>query len=260
MKIGRWALVLVFLSCSTANAGSFLASVIPSVNDWKASVIYAIKDPVTWVPLGGALIITALNADKEISNWAVDKRPVFGDHDYSDTLRDGLEIVAIGTLVFSPQQKEEEQIWPVEKGLRLAEMYGAALLSDGVTGNLKRLVRRRRPSDPYGMESYGFPSGHATLAFAWAASARRNLEDYDMPDTVRYVCNVGIYTAAAGVAWDRVELKAHYPTDVLVGAAVGNFVATTIYRAFTGVSKANNLSVNVSSVPHGAVFNLAWNY
>ena len=37
---------------------------------------------------------------------------------------------------------------------------------------------------------------------------------------------------AAGTAWARVEGGVHYPSDVLFGAALGNFVAVFVHDAF----------------------------
>ena len=39
-------------------------------------------------------------------------------------------------------------------------------------------------------------------------------------------------TFAAATAWSRVEGGKHYPSDVLFGAALGNFIAVFIHDAF----------------------------
>jgi len=45
----------------------------------------------------------------------------------------------------------------------------------------------------------------------------------------------GVMGVAAAEAWSRVEAGKHDPTDVLVGAALGNFVARFVHDAFLGL-------------------------
>ena len=90
---------------------------------------------------------------------------------------------------------------------------------------LKRLVRRPRPyrtmpgivardshhaGDATG-DPYSFPSGHAAIAFAIATSA--TLSDARLAAPA--------YLWATAVAASRVWHGVHYPSDVLVGAAIG---------------------------------------
>lgn len=62
-------------------------------------------------------------------------------------------------------------------------------------------------------DSAGFPSTHASVAFAFAAivavSARRRL------------LGVGAFTVAGLIAWSRVSLGLHFPSDIVAGALVG---------------------------------------
>jgi hypothetical protein len=48
---------------------------------------------------------------------------------------------------------------------------------------------------------------------------------------------------AAGAAWARVEAREHYPTDVLMGMALGNFTAVLIHDAF--LLENNQKKVNI---------------
>ena len=43
---------------------------------------------------------------------------------------------------------------------------------------------------------------------------------------------VGFYGMAGGTAWARVEAEKHHATDVLVGYALGHFVARCMHNAF----------------------------
>ena len=88
---------------------------------------------------------------------------------------------------------------------------------------VKPLVGRVRPcralenvEAPLGCgPGQSFPSAHATNAFALATSAALLL-----PSTSYWLVPV-----AAGVAWSRVSLGVHYPSDILAGALLGALLA-----------------------------------
>ena len=98
-----------------------------------------------------------------------------------------------------------------------------------VNGVAKLLVGRVRPSlEGIATErrvrrlpvTTSFPSGHAASAAAFAVGAAR-----EAPGTL---APLGIL--AAGVGLSRVWTGAHYPADVLVGAALGATVAAALPR------------------------------
>ena len=81
---------------------------------------------------------------------------------------------------------------------------------------VKQAVARERPDDHLGAAvrtptSSSFPSGHTLAAFCTAFV----LADSD----AQTAANVGF---AAAVAASRVHLRAHHPTDVIGGAAIGS--------------------------------------
>ena len=101
---------------------------------------------------------------------------------------------------------------------------------------IKRLVRRTRPYRVYDelvprygeldaellqRDSYSFPSGHATLAFALATSTALSYPRW-------YVVAPTLGWAGA-VATSRVWLGVHYPSDVLVGAVLGSGLGLGVY-------------------------------
>jgi undecaprenyl-diphosphatase len=96
----------------------------------------------------------------------------------------------------------------------------AAALAVACGGLIARLVDRPRPfvADPLHIHLFaahaadsGFPSDHATAAFAIAAAVF--LRDR--------VWGTVLAIAAAAVAVGRVAIGVHYPSDVLVGALLG---------------------------------------
>lgn len=108
----------------------------------------------------------------------------------------------------------------------------AAVLSAGLAlavGKLvSELVDRARPfvADPGGVHLFsshaadpGFPSDHATAAFAIAVAILLRKRNWG------YVALV----AAAVLSVGRVALGVHYPSDVLAGAALGSAAALVLW-------------------------------
>lgn len=88
---------------------------------------------------------------------------------------------------------------------------------------LKMVCARERPAviadGPRArlIDTYSFPSGHATTSFgiAWVASTC-----YPYP-----AAQALVYTAAATIALSRVCVREHFLSDVVAGAALGTSVA-----------------------------------
>jgi membrane-associated phospholipid phosphatase len=107
------------------------------------------------------------------------------------------------------------------------------------TNTLKGLTDRERPD---GSDQASFPSGHATIAFSYAAFASRNLDRVDVPEGARLGLRAGFFTLAGAAAWARVEAGKHYPSDVFAGAALGNFIALVIHDAFLARSRVASMN------------------
>lgn len=96
----------------------------------------------------------------------------------------------------------------------------AVIVNSGVTLALKYSVNRTRPFITYPdivrkshAGSPSFPSGHTSSAFALATSLSLSYPKW-------YVI-APVYTWAGTVAFSRMDLGVHYPSDVLAGAAIG---------------------------------------
>jgi undecaprenyl-diphosphatase len=97
---------------------------------------------------------------------------------------------------------------------------GAVALSALATEGLKYAVHRPRPYVTYPFIDHvsadsdpSFPSGHTSVAFAAATSVTLAYH--------RWYVVAPVWTWAAVVAYSRLDLGMHYPTDVLAGAVLG---------------------------------------
>nr|WP_240782187.1 phosphatase PAP2 family protein [Qipengyuania sediminis] len=116
--------------------------------------------------------------------------------------------------------------------LRREAVLFAMTIAGGWIANtaLKGLIGRERPQIvPHLMEAGGesFPSGHSfnaavvyvAMALAFAALSRRQ--------PVRYMLILSAMALAAMIAWSRVLLGVHYPSDVIAGWLGGTAWAFT---------------------------------
>jgi membrane-associated phospholipid phosphatase len=76
--------------------------------------------------------------------------------------------------------------------------------------------------------------------------ASENLRRSTLRRSVRLGLGAGIETLAAGTAWARVEAGAHYPSDVLAGAALGRFVSVLLHDAFLDSSTPPIVSLELA--------------
>lgn len=138
--------------------------------------------------------------------------------------------VSVPTFYFgmSLLQKEKnirQNVWlqhTIRSGLSIG---GAGLISY----SLKYSIKRERPFDRYPdivpkthPATWSFPSGHTTFAFATATIVSLNHRKW-------YIA-VPMYAWAATVAYSRLDLGAHFPTDVLGGMVIGTGTSFLVYH------------------------------
>lgn len=208
---------------------------------WRKAARNALRDPGTWVPAGMAGVIAVGGWDQEISDWAVENTPVFGSVENASSWTERLHAAGgIGMIATALAVRDDWHPWSL-RGKTLVVEGAGAITSASLAELLKSATDRERPD---GSDERSLPSGHATPAFAYAAATRRNLAAMQLGRGWRIGLTAGFETLAVGSAWSRVEAQKHYPTDVLVGAALGNYISLLLHDAFLGNSSAVVVTVN----------------
>ncbi|HXI02106.1 MAG TPA: phosphatase PAP2 family protein [Candidatus Saccharimonadales bacterium] len=214
----------------------------------------ALHDPASWAPAAGALVIGAGGFDDNISHWASRRTPLFGSRDgairWSNDLRAATRDGMLLTILAGVGTDSVG-----EAGLTLLADGGISTSTSFVTSYLKGAVGRTRPD---GSSDSSFPSGHATAAFTYAALGCENLRSLDLSPGVRLPMEAGLEVLAGGTAWARVEAGVHYPSDVLAGAAIGNFLSVLLDRLVLPRDRTARMDVEIT--PGQASFNLRWRF
>jgi len=225
------ALVVVLATgCASGKRELTARDYWPGGARWKQSTMQALKSRGTWVPLLGAAVVSIDDWDQHLSEWAVENTPVFGSPDHaqeaSDNLRAATAVAMVGTALAIPNGSGAWETRPERIVLEILTVE----LNNGLTSGLKRLTDRERPD---GVGDDSFPSGHSSQAFVQTELACLNVNDMrGLSQGWRIAMKTSFRAMAWGTAWARVEGGRHYPSDVLFGAALGNFVAIFVHDAF----------------------------
>jgi membrane-associated phospholipid phosphatase len=124
-------------------------------------------------------------------------------------------VLAIGSLGYGFLRGDKQAR---NNGYELLISMGISQL---ISEALKITINRERPADRYPYEIFvsspthggSFPSGHASAAFATATSLAL--------DYKKWYIVVPAYLWAGSVAYSRMYLGKHYPSDVLGGIIIG---------------------------------------
>ena len=208
------------------------ATLLPSAERLGHAALDALTAPATWLPLAGAAVLQIDDWDGRISDWAIDKTPIFGSVQnaedavgWTGTLSDSIYYASV---LVTPSG-EEAGGWFVDKAKGLAVGMGARVATIVATDLLKDATGRTRPN---GTDDKSMPSSHASGAAVDATLTVRNVGATTWPTPVKYAVDTGVVGFAALSSWSRVEAGAHFPSDVLVGAALGHFLGRFFDEAF----------------------------
>ncbi len=123
-----------------------------------------------------------------------------------------------------------------------------------VTEVLKLATNRERPYTGMGLGRFwpdgstiytmngSFPSEHATIIWAFSHVV------VDETPGHRWL-HLALYAAATGVSVARVTSRNHFPSDVVVGSAIGYLVGGYVYRRHSVFDDNNNFNNPVTVIP-----------
>ncbi|PRR79899.1 Undecaprenyl-diphosphatase BcrC [Clostridium liquoris] len=122
--------------------------------------------------------------------------------------------------------------------MALTALILATILGEGI---LKHLVQRVRPSSDIPAAnllipkplSYSFPSGHTTSSFAVTGVLTKYFKNYTFE----------LFSLASLIAFSRLYLNVHYPTDVLAGIILGLICSKITIYIFSKVNKDSTVSI-----------------
>ncbi len=245
-------LILTFLNVVTANSNpgvmekvkkgttKFLGRI--TVSAWEA-----VKSPYVWAPAAGAAVISLSGVDDDISQWASRTNPVFGSKANasrtSDILRDISRVASASSVGLNLLFAKNFQALQIP-ALQTAAAYGAITINDDITCFSKTHVGRERPDSD---DTRSFPSGHTSTAAVNNMLAAKNIEQLNIPKPNLYLLQGGLAAMTAATGWARIEGKHHYPTDVLIGAALGNFMGIFLTELFVPSWEEQRIKVSYDS-------------
>jgi len=218
-----------------------------------ASLRDAAQSPWVWGPLAAAAVMQVDSWDEDVSEWARDETPVFGStssaQDWSDGLRNA-SVAGYAVSVLATPSGAADAGWLAAKARSAAVGLGAFAVTAGVTEGLKVATSRERPN---GNDDKSLPSGHAANAAVFNTLTVHNLQAIDMGPQLRTSLEIGAGAVTVGTAWARVESGDHYPSDVLVGMALGHFVGATFAQVFLGREPDASLAFGAEPVRGGVM-------
>jgi len=221
----------LFTACGTMPNGRSWGqdvTLTPSLQRLTDAATHAAEHTATWLPLAGAALFSIGNLDEKYTYALADHNPIFGSQEKanhaSDILRSSLVTSAMATALLTPSGDNN---------------------SDWMTNKSKGMITD--------------PSGHTSRAFAAAALTSNNLDSLALSPGTADGIRVGLYTVACGTAWARVEAEKHYITDVMAGAALGNFLSRFIHDAFMGLDN-NDQQIEIEIEPKYSHLAMTWHF
>jgi hypothetical protein len=240
---GKW-LNLALMACSIAmlaGCGTLAngrgwgqdATLFPGWHRVGKAALNAALEPETWAPAVGAAVFQIGSMDRNLSHWASTRTPIFGSQANASTASDVLNGVSMGTCAITAlatPSGERPGDWALNKARGLSVDIAAVALTSGITSGLKSAVNRPRPTG----SGQSFPSGHVSNTAVCDTLSSRNVDSLSLPYGACLGLKIGFTGLTVGTAWVRLEAKAHYPSDVLAGIALGHFIGAFVNDCFLG--------------------------
>lgn len=235
------------------------ATLLPGWGRIRSAAVNAVSGPGTWLPVTGAAVLQIGHMDERLSDWASDRTPFFGSHDRAGRLpgdlRNAARIAHYATILATPSGDAPAE-WFRAKAKGATVGLAALSLTGLTTDFLKSKTKRTRPN---GGDTRSFPSSNASGISAASTLAYRNIQCLNIPDPAKTASAIGFASLSVLSAWGRVEAGGHYPSDVLVGLALGHSVAVFLQDAFLGLD-AEKFLIEAAPVDGGLLFSVAWKF
>jgi membrane-associated phospholipid phosphatase len=140
-----------------------------------------------------------------------------------------------------------------------SEILESHIISGGLRNVLKFAVGRKHPfegDDPYDFDPFttngtSFPSGHSSVVMELATIASMNCHSWPI--------SALSYSAATTVLLQRVDARAHWPSDVFISAVSGHIIARTIVEQHRRRAKEDK-ERGVSLVPDPTGLRLVYKF
>jgi hypothetical protein len=203
--------------------GRDFGSVITAPARWKG------PDLLTFAAVSGAGLIV-LAFDQDIQDWAQGRRNKSSDRaaSFFRTFGDGAVLAGISAALYAAGAMGRDDGWRKTALLSLESLAAASFL----VWTAKISAGRARPYSgessasfhPFSIKSrfWSLPSGHAAAAFSVATTIALQSKSR--------LIDAAAYSLAALAGLSRVHDNKHWASDVLIGSAVGFFVAQKIAR------------------------------
>jgi membrane-associated phospholipid phosphatase len=189
---------------------------------WTSPAGLRASDATWLMPLGLAtagMLATDTDFSKHLSNSPsrLKNSNTFSNYGLGSMVAAGAGFYLLGHITHDDHKRET--------GLLASE---AAIDSLAVDYALKYALGRERPQQDNYQGNFwqggdSFPSEHATAAWAIASVIAH---EYPGPLT-----QIMAYGMASAVSLSRLPAKQHFPSDVLIGSAIGWFIGQQVYRS-----------------------------
>jgi membrane-associated phospholipid phosphatase len=212
-------------------------------------------DSEDWIKFSSVIGITGIAtlADKEIKNFSQRNQSSFANSVFSIDKYYSVEFVGASILVFYGYGLIDENVKVRNLAVKLAE---ASVLAASITVVTKVIVGRARPyekdnqyyTNPFTFDNdyNSFPSGHATLAFAYSTVMANEVDNV--------FWKIGWYSLAGLVGYARIYHNQHWFSDVLMSAAIGYFSGEFVNNHASNNQEKTKISL--FPIPGGLAFQL----
>jgi len=190
-------------------------SLMPGWEKVGESAFDALTSPLVFIPATSALLLQIGDADGRLSDWASDHTPIAGSNDRAKQLSSDFHSsssYAFYLSILATPSGNDPTTWVTSKMKGAAVQGGATLLGHTLMNEMKETTGRERPDNS---DDLSFPSTMSFGSAVFAGFASKNIHAMNVPSPAKTGMNVVVHTLPYAVAWERVEAKEHYPSDVL---------------------------------------------